>query len=140
MIFELQQLFINGSENTKDLILWQNTEECFQCSWVRSRDQEGQILPLLKPNQTYIAWIDTRWRQRFRLADKHESDHDFENRGEFYTEFLEFYEHGNYSLKLEDEIKIVPIGKIKKNYTPLIALFSTLICAQFLFSRLIILF
>ena len=71
-------LLPNGTEFSKDLILWQNMEECHHCSWVRARDKKGDVLPQLAPNTSYLAWIDTRWRMRFRFAANTSTNTDYQ--------------------------------------------------------------
>ena len=61
-------LIFNSTKFSENLVLWQNTRECHHCSWIRARDKNGNVIPPFKPNMQYIAWIDTRWPQRFRLA------------------------------------------------------------------------
>ena len=71
-------LILNGTSVTSDLLLWQNAEECHHCSWVRSRDRAGDKLPVLKENVTFIAWVDSRWRMRFRLAKESSTNTDYQ--------------------------------------------------------------
>jgi hypothetical protein len=61
-------LLLNGTNFSENLILWQNTQECHHCSWIRSRDIEGNFILALKENVSVIAWIDVRWPQKFRFA------------------------------------------------------------------------
>ena len=35
------EVIINGTGFAEKLVLWQNAEECHHCSWIRSRDRQG---------------------------------------------------------------------------------------------------
>jgi len=94
-------MILNGTDFSKDLILWQNTRECHHCSWVRSRDKLGHVIPVLMPNQTYIAWVDTRWPQRFRLAKEASNNTDYQG-----LKNRDFTQIKIFSQKFSCEIKI----------------------------------
>ena len=72
------QVLVNTTSFSTNLVLWQNTEECHHCSWIRARDKLGNVIPPLEPNGSYIAWIDTRWPQRFRFALKNSTNTNYE--------------------------------------------------------------
>ena len=43
-------------------------QECHHCSWIRSRDPEGNLVPPIKLNKNSTILVDTKWPQRFRLC------------------------------------------------------------------------
>ena len=67
----------------------------------RSRDKNGDLLPELRLNDSLVAWVDTRWPQRFRLT-RDVTNTDFEDSGLASTDFYQLYEGGRYKLSLED--------------------------------------
>ena len=42
--------------------------ECHHCSWIRSRDPEGNLVPPIKQNENSTILVDVKWPQRFRLS------------------------------------------------------------------------
>ena len=92
-------LLVEGEPWNENLIIWQNTKECHHCTWIRSRDFNGQVIPKITPNTTSAVFVDTRWPQRFMLS--HESDNDtrWQSTGKLKTQFVKFDSKSNYTLK-----------------------------------------
>merc|ERR1712130_136077 len=119
---ERARILLNGTDFSRGMILWQNTEECHRCSWIRSRDEDGSLLPTLEKNSAHVAWVDTRWRQRFRLTLENESNTDYENDGKAVTPFRRLFESGIYSIDLANQssaTKITPIANDKADFKPI---------------------
>ena len=50
-------------------------------------------------NVNHTILVDTRWKQRFRLAKEDDSNTDYENNGVSVSDFFPFTENVNYSMK-----------------------------------------
>jgi len=142
-------LTVVGCLEFEGLILWQNSRECHQCSWIRfarwnkpyhwiiewrSRDKDGKKLPPFSATTNHTAWLDTRWPQRFIFTfdNVQAPPHNVSN-----GDFRRFYEHGEYLLKIHSDHKNLTIVAIKEDrlaYTaPAWGTFTALIALQIIY-------
>jgi len=125
-------------EEVEGLILWQNSKECHKCSWIRTRDIDGNIILPFNKQLIAPALIDTRWKQRFRFSLENENKTDFDDDGKGKSEFYQFQEGSNYTLEFMHG-KNVSISRISGNdnkYSPIWGSFLLLFGIQIIYSSL----
>ena len=120
-------LLVEGKSWNENLIIWQNTEECHHCTWIRSRDFNGQIIPKILPNTTSAVFVDTRWPQRFKLTYENDNDTRWQSTGQLTTEFVKFDSKSNYTL---NNSTIIKLSGTKPDYMPIWGTFLLLITTQ----------
>ena len=118
-------LFVGGAGWNADKIIWQNTVECYHCTWIRARDPHGEVIPPLVMNNTVDILVDVRWPQRFKLASKNDNDTTWQSLGDYSSDFFRFQENCNYSIsgQSNETILIEKVAGHPPTYSPIWGMF-----------------
>ena len=71
-------------------------------------------------NVNYTILVDTRWKQRFKLAKEDDSNTDYENNGVFVSDFFRFIENVNYTMKkVDNTLEIEYLSGQSDHFSPI---------------------
>jgi len=71
-------------------------------------------------NVNYTILVDTRWKQRFKLAKEDDSNTDYENNGVSVSDFFRFTENVNYTMKkVDNTLEIEYLSGQSDHFSPI---------------------
>ena len=71
-------------------------------------------------NVNYAILVDTRWKQRFKLAKEDDSNTDYENNGVSVSDFFRFTENVNYTMKkVDNTLEIEYLSGQSDHFSPI---------------------
>ena len=74
----------------------------------------------MKLNVNHTILVDTRWRQRFRLAKEDDVNTDYENNGVSVSKFFRFTENVNYTMaKVDNTLTIEYLCGQSDHFSPI---------------------